>query len=334
MLIICGGCRKKLNVEDTLAGELGRCPSCNSVIKIPPSDAAASVGTDEPPPVAVVTPDPEIELQSQAAQGQAGADGLAGTGAPSDTAPQPIGSEGIRTDEQGFVLAVPVEDQDELGVPEPPTSIPGQGISIPRPGDSGDGGAYDLAGEDEPPAPAPESVERPQAGVGGLTAGLDEILDRLDAQQDQAGPAGAQAPSTEKIITRCPGCGARLAIEAQYAGGMRTCPKCATEIQVPLESTVIPPHAAVPGAPTARGVSQAVPSSLAEDLSPDVDLDSYIAEPEIGRARVVASYWLVVVFLVGLTIGFAVGWLLAGSSSRTGPSAPEPSPPAEVEEGA
>jgi len=320
-----------LNVEDTLAGELGRCPSCDSVIKIPPADAA-SIGPDEPPPVAVVTPDPELEFQFQASQGQADADRPSAAGASSDSPPQPIGSEGIQTDEQGFVLAVPVEDQDELAGPDSPTPTPGQGVSIPRPADSGEGVAYDLLGEDEPPAPAPESAATPDAGAGVLPAGLDEILDRLDVQQGEAGPTGAQAPSSEKIITRCPGCGARLAIEAQYAGGMRTCPKCATEIQVPLESTVIPPHAAAPGAPTARGVSQAVPSSLAEDLSSDVDLDSYVTEPEIGRARVVASYWLVVVFLVGLTIGFAVGWILAGSSSGHGPAAPEPSPPAEVGE--
>ena len=117
MLITCGGCRKRLNVEDTLAGELGRCPSCNSVIKIPPA-YAASVGPDEPPPVAVVTPDPEFELQSQASGGQADADRPSAAGAPSDIPPQPIGSEGIQTDEQGFVLAIPVEDQDGLAAPD------------------------------------------------------------------------------------------------------------------------------------------------------------------------------------------------------------------------
>jgi len=35
MLVICGGCQKVLNINDSLAGKLGRCPACEQIIKIP-----------------------------------------------------------------------------------------------------------------------------------------------------------------------------------------------------------------------------------------------------------------------------------------------------------
>jgi hypothetical protein len=47
---------------------------------------------------------------------------------------------------------------------------------------------------------------------------------------------------TEKIKTRCPFCGVRLSVPAQKAGLTLKCPKCKTDIVVPISSVVITPE--------------------------------------------------------------------------------------------
>ncbi len=320
MLICCGNCRKRLNVEDGLAGEVGLCPACKTIIRIPKPDGAAT--TNQPPPEAL--PIPEDELRAL----RLVADSGSADGRPPVGAVGPTDLSNVPTDEQGYVLAVPVEDE-----PPAASEIPGQGVSIPRPTDGEADQGYGLA--DEPSAPAGAAAAPPDPGQG-LSDRPDNVLGALDGKEDTIpfAPAGAggvttgqptDAQADEKVITRCPGCNGLLAIESQYAGKMRTCPKCQTEIQVPLTSTVVgqPPSGAPESFPP-------VPSALAEDLAPDVDLEDYVAQPVAIPSRGVASYWLVLAFLVGATIGFVVGWMLSGTYNRPAPRELDGTPPAEV----
>lgn len=280
-MIRCGSCTRKLQVEDKLAGELGACPACKAVIKMPTADEVAGCGPGDPPLEARAIPRQELERMLPGATIIVEDEPAAAT-----RQTQLPTHAGVETDEEGYVLAVPVED-DQPG----PSATAGAGD---------DDLGYGLAGEPALPA-APTSQL----------------------------PHGPVAPSG-KIITRCPGCGSRLAIEAQYAGKMRTCPGCGTDMIVPLGSTVAAPDTSGPArsAPTAAP-GRAVPNASAETLASDIDLESYIAEPVVASGRAIASYWVVLAFLVGATVGFVVGWMLSGTYAKPVKPTLQP-PPAEV----
>ncbi len=336
MLVTCGGCHKKLNIEDHLGGQLGRCPACDSVIQLPTADQTAGRLPDDPLPEAPVVPDPE--LLSLAPADQTGE----GKPAPPPARTPPTGTTGIPTDQEGFVLAVPVEE-DDAG--QAPGAIPGQGTVVARPGEGAGDAGYALRDEEQSPAPPVPTSTSGVVPESDLATSLDEVLGQLDSDQGAGAPpspvpsgragaaGGPQAAPADKIITRCPGCGGLLGIEAQYAGGMRTCPKCTTEIQVPLQSTVLLPEAGAPQrAAGPGGAFPVVPDADAADLSPEVDMDAYVAEPVVISTRAVGSYWIVLAFLVGATIGFVAGWILEGYYTRPAPPAVEPSPPVQVDQ--
>lgn len=336
MLIACGGCRKKLDVDEKVAGELARCPACNAVIKIPKAEEAAGRAPGEPPPIAAVLPDPEIETLTAAADQSDG-----GSLAPDLTAPtaeQARSLEGVETDDNGYVLAVPVSEDDAVQAPQGPTEIPGDGVGIERPKGGEQDLEYSLAQEEEPPARQPDSSAEPVPAGGDRADSLEDVLDRLDAEETHdtgaspIAPAGGPTVPDDKIVTRCPGCKGLLAIEAQFAGKTRTCPKCATEVRVPLKSTVVVPEAASAPPSPAPDAYQTPPSALAEDLAEEVDLKTYVVEPGAGSGRVVASYWVILAFVVGATVGFAIGWVLWGMNPRPSPPAIDRSPPAEVDQ--
>ncbi len=312
MLITCGNCRKKLGVDDGLADQFGQCPVCGVALKMPSLEQASNVPEGEPPPTARVIPEDELKSMGftleKSPEEQAASYTEAGEA--SQTKPPP---DGVETDEEGYVLAIPVEEERPG---EPAASGQGEGPSD-------EDREYALA--DEPTGPPDDA---------GFSKSLDQMLGRLDSDDAsrgaKTGKSSDAAQPVDKIILRCPGCKGLLAIEAQFAGQMRTCPKCATEIDVPHESTVVLPDGA---ARTSGGVSahwEPPPSALAEDLSDDVDLESYIAEP-VTESVGVASYWVILAFVVGATVGFTVGWLLAGYYSRPGPPDIEPAP-AQVED--
>jgi hypothetical protein len=353
MLIVCGGCRKKLNVENNLSGQLGRCPACNSVIKIPSVQEVLSRLPGEPPPVAAVAPDPE--LTSGGAGPQLGPSSAQMTPAGASThSPAPgedsstaeASSRGIQTDEQGFVLAIPVEDEV---TGQPAVSSPGLPVGSARGSSVGEadrGGGdlgYALADEQGPPmsmrsggAPADSATHQTD-----LSESLDHILDRLKASETPA-PAQTGMPTSdrpslstgvsrgapeEKIITRCPGCGGRLAIEAQYAGKMRTCPGCATEIQVPVQSTVASPAMfRAPSSTGRKGAGRTSAPTAEEEFSPEVDLESLTGEPSMAGSRGVAGFWVAVALIVGLAVGFAAGILTGKFLSKSARGTAEPAP--------
>jgi len=267
MITICGGCRKKLKIEDALAGQLGRCPACNAVIKIPSVDEAEMRLADEPPPIAEVTTDPFPDSGGVFAPTPGGAPSVPG---------------GIQTDEQGFVLAIPVEDEE--------------------------------------PAPAEASGSQDKAGSDTSILGL--TLER-DKDHEPSPGADKSLPSGEKIITRCSGCGGRLAIEAQFAGKMRTCPGCSTEIRVPLHSDFQP----TPPRSGSSGVARTFTGGEVDAESlPEVDFDSYAAGTPVGASGGVAAFWVPIALVVGLVVGFAVGVLTGKYMVTRNQAQPESAP--------
>lgn len=309
MLIRCGGCKRKLEVEDKLAGELGACPACKSVIKMPTVDEVTHQKPGDPPLAARAIPKEELERMLPNAMVVV-EDGGGSSGGSNGAA-----NAEIETDEDGFVLAVPVEDDDEASL----TEIPGQGVGIKPPSDEEDAG-YALAGEDESLAASSSQAETGED----LSDGLDEILSELDQQRAEDSP-------DEKIVTRCPGCKGLLAIESQYAGKMRTCPKCATEIHVPLESDVAIPQAKEPSPDAEADAYSPPPSALAENLAGDVDIEDYVVGGSSGGSTGIAAHWVLAAFVVGVLVGFAAGWIVSGMRSQPGPPAVEPGLPAELQ---
>ncbi len=322
MLIRCGGCNRKLQVEDKLAGQFGACPACKNVIKMPRVEDVANQKPGDPPLAAEAIPQDELERMLPGAtivvdEPAASEPGTPGGGAEA--------SDAVETDEDGYVLAVPVEENEAGSL----TEIPEQGVGIQPPAGSDEGG-YALAGDEEGGASS-----APSGGKGDdLTDGLDEVFWETERQQAASG-------AEEKIVTRCPGCKGLLAIESQYAGKMRTCPKCATEVQVPLESDVVIPEAKEPPPAGATEGYITPPSALAEDLSSDVDIEDYVVGGSSSGSRGVAPHWVVSAFVVGALVGFAVGWIVSGMRARPGlpavdqglPAGFEPAPPGEASPG-
>jgi hypothetical protein len=332
MLITCGGCRKKLDVEERLAGQRGRCPACNAVIKIPTVAESSDRAPGSPLPVAMLESAPELLSAARDDRAEPGShhppDGAEPSGADKLS-----GLDAIQTDEEGFVIAVPVE-QDE--VERLATETPGKGVEVARP--TGDLEEYALSDDPSPPTTTFRTQSTPpRSGAKSpdeLSESLDQVFDDFDDDEDEPTPPAPAAAdhgvSSDKIITRCPGCKGLLAIEAQFAGKMRTCPKCATEIDVPLTYTVVLPSAKraqrIAGG---SGTLRQVPSALTEDLSPDVDLADYVSGAGSGAG--VAGYWVALAFVIGATVGFAVGWMLAGYYNRPGPPAVGSPPAGQVD---
>jgi S1-C subfamily serine protease len=67
--LICPGCRKQLAVPDTTAGQMGRCPACNTLFNVP-ADAKPTVESIMPPPpprrTAVAKPIPAPVIRDEA----------------------------------------------------------------------------------------------------------------------------------------------------------------------------------------------------------------------------------------------------------------------------
>ncbi len=331
MLTICGGCRKKLTIQDNLAGQLGRCPACNAVIKIPKIEDVANRAPDSPLPIAIVTTDPFLQ-QGGSSAGPAEYD-LAPTATPKPSLP-----EGVQTDEQGYVLAIPVEDEPNL---PSATFGPDSGPAKPE-----EDFGYGLKDEESKAPSIGGSTRTGTTRSNGLTTSEGDIFSATGSARDTApsaaaspslgGPSGSMGVShvdlASKIITRCPGCGGRLAIEAQYAGKMRTCPGCATEIHVPMRSTESPPSFATPGSgPRTPRHAGPTPQGGDGEFSPEVDLESYTAEPIVSQARGVSSFWIPVVLVIGLVVGFALGILTGKYMARNTEIGQEPVPAGQVE---
>ncbi|MBN1344617.1 MAG: hypothetical protein JXQ73_18140 [Phycisphaerae bacterium] len=318
MLISCGGCHKKLNVDDKLVGMVGRCPVCDVVLKMPTQEQIDGRRPGDPPSEAVAIPEADgIRMLEAASRQGAGGAAPASEGETTDTGQ-------FDTDEDGYVLAVPVEDDEDLDASDT-KEILGQGYGIERADDPGE---YGLADDDEVVA---GSSKASKEDAHDPSQGMDEVFTGF-GDEAAAGPTGPSAkPSGEKILTRCPGCKGLLGIDAEYAGKMRTCPKCMTEIQVPLQSTIVAPEARASTSAGAAMMNEVVPSALAENLSPEVDLEDYVVGGG-GSSRVVASYWVILAFVVGATIGFAVGWILSGARSRPGPPKAGPAPTDVIEQ--
>jgi hypothetical protein len=246
------------------------------------------------------------------------------------------------------VLAIPVEEE---GAAQLPASSPGlaggsaRGSSVGAADAEGGDLGYALADDKESSAAARSASKSadPAAHQTDLSESLDHILDRFKTSETAAsGPAqvGALAsdrPSLstgvsrgapeEKIITRCPGCGGRLAIEVQYAGKMRTCPGCGAEIQVPLQSTVASPAVLLaPSSGGRTGGGQTAAPAGGEEFSPEVDLESLTGEPSTAEPRGVAGFWVAIALVVGLVIGFAAGIVTGKLLFKSSKAASEPVP--------
>jgi len=199
--------------------------------------------------------------------------------------------KGVPTDEHGYVLAIPVDEEN-----------------LPKSAPTGEEGDLGYPLKDEVKATEGSAPSTPVAvgQQGDLSAGLNRI--------------------PEKIITRCPGCGGRLAIEAQYAGKMRTCPGCGAEVRVPLRSTEKLSGVAVEGTgaiPPRKTRASAIPTG--DELPAEVDLESYGPMALASARGGVSGFWVAIALVIGLVIGFAAG-MVAGKLMFT-PIEPASGPP-------
>ncbi len=261
----CPHCRARLNVPDEYGGQKADCPKCEKALLVPPAEDIPMGIRDEADGQADGKPPISLEVTP------VGPDGPAPTAAAAPTPSSTPAPTPEATDEEP-TFGLKDDHTDDTPAQQPGTTTRPSKLKVPELKEKSyevpklRGGGTQPPSSQSPlstPAPTPAPTQAPDQGDDMPKTAFSSVDDnfefKLAGDQGQAEqppspppPLPKQAPAgDEKIAFKCSSCGVVIRVPAKLGGRKAKCPKCKTEIEIPLPPSVLTP-ADAPGAPAAQ----------------------------------------------------------------------------------